>query len=122
MASSEVRVSTTEISREILDIVNIKDVTQEYRSAYIINGRLADTGNAAYIIFMSNNYPLMIANDTDVEIANVVGERHDFTNLEIITVITIDLLINGILIDGYCSYTDGDVITLSVSLDTHILT
>ena len=82
----------------------------------------AITAFSAYLIFMSNSLPLQIADRTDVEIANVVGERHDFTNLEIITVITIDLLINGILIDGYCSYTDGDVITLSVSLDTHILT
>ena len=82
----------------------------------------AITAFSAYLIFMSNSLPLQIADRTDVEIANVVGDRHDFTNLEIITVITIDLLINGILIDGYCSYTDGDVITLSVSLDTHILT
>ena len=122
MASSEVRVSTTEISREILDIVNIKDVTQEYRSAYIINGWLADTGNAAYIIFMSNSLLLQIADRTDVEIADVVGDRHEFNNLETIIVVTIGLLINGILINGYCNYTDGDVITLSVSVETQILT
>lgn len=82
----------------------------------------AITAFSAYLILMANSLPLQIEDRTDVEIANVVGDRHKFNNLEIITVVKIGILINGILIDGYSNYTDGDAITLSVSVETQILT
>lgn len=69
---------------------------------------------------IDNSRQLAIANIVKVEIANVVGDRRVANNLETITAVTIDLLLNGILIDGYCTYIMGDTLTVSVSITTQL--
>lgn len=120
MASSEVRVSTTEISREILDLVNIKDVTQEYRSAYIINGWLADTGNAARAT-IHDKVNLYQSNVLSISIADVTGTAEQYEEVPHSQIIIL-LLLNGVLVDGYCSISDGRDLSVYVKIESPIVT